>query len=81
MFGRIVLLLVVAAFAIAVAARRSSGAQHPESYVVKPGDTLWSIAASHYAGDSRQGVWAIERRNHLASPTIQPGERLVVPTE
>jgi LysM repeat protein len=79
MFVRVVLLLTVAAFAVAVAARRSSGAQHPVTYVVKPGDTLWNIASTHYAGDPRQGVWAIERRNHLPGPAIQPGDRLVVP--
>ena len=35
--------------------------------------------AYRYAGDPREGVWKIEHRNGLADPTIQPGERLVLP--
>ena len=79
MFVRVILLLTAAALLVAVAARQSSGAGHPQSYVVQPGDTLWSIATAHYAGDPREGVWKIERRNHLAGATIQPGVRLVLP--
>jgi LysM repeat protein len=79
MFVRIALLLVAAAFAVAVAARQSSGAGPTQVYLVKPGDTLWSVAVAHYAGDPREGVWKIEHRNGLADPTIQPGERLVLP--
>jgi len=79
-FGRVVLLLVAAALAVTVAARRSSGAAPVERYVVRPGDTLWSIAAAHYAGDPREAIWSIERRNRLPGPSIQPGERLVLPS-
>ncbi len=80
MFVRVAVLLVVAAFAVAVAARQSSGAAPAERYVVHPGDTLWSIAASHYAGDPRDGIVKIERRNELDGPSIQPGQRLVLPS-
>ena len=79
MFARVILLLAVAALVVAVAARQSSGAGHPQSYVVQPGDTLWSIATAHYAGDPREGVWEIEKRNHLAGTTIEPGQHLVLP--
>jgi LysM repeat protein len=79
MFVRIALVLVAAAFGGAVVARQSSGAAPAERYVVRPGDTLWSIAASHYAGDPREAIWRIERHNGLAGPSIQPGERLVLP--
>ncbi|MDX6512668.1 MAG: hypothetical protein QOE36_2172, partial [Gaiellaceae bacterium] len=48
-------------------------------YVVKPHDTLWSIAAKTYAGDPREGIWKIQHRNGLAGATIVPGEHLVVP--
>jgi len=75
----VILLLAVAALVVAVAARQSSGAGHPQSYVVQPGDTLWSIATAHYAGDPREGVWEIEKRNHLARTTIEPGQHLVLP--
>jgi LysM repeat protein len=47
--------------------------------VVRPGDTLWSVAQRTYAGDPRQGVWELQHRNHLGSATIVPGEKLVVP--
>jgi len=81
MFVRIALLLIVAVFAIAVAARQSSGAGPAQHYLVRPGDSLWSIATAHYPGDPREGVWKIEQRNGLAGATIQPGERLVLPAD
>jgi LysM repeat protein len=62
-----------------VVARTSSGAGHKQVYVVKPHDTLWSIAANSYGGDPRAGIWRIEKANHLAGATIVPGEKLVVP--
>ena len=65
--------------AVGYAARGSSGAGPKQTYLVRPGDTLWSIAARTYAGDPREGVWRLEQRNHLASATIVPGEKLVVP--
>jgi LysM repeat protein len=46
---------------------------------VRPGETLWSIAVASYAGDPREGVWKLQRRNGLASATIVPGQRLVLP--
>ncbi len=79
MFVRVLLLFALASLIGAVAARQSSGAGHPQVYVVRSGDTLWSIATAHYAGDPREGVWQIERRNHLPGETIRPGERLVLP--
>ncbi|HEY5694852.1 MAG TPA: LysM peptidoglycan-binding domain-containing protein [Gaiellaceae bacterium] len=79
MFGKFLLLLCAAALAVGLAARGSSGAGPKHTYVVRPGDTLWSVAERTYAGDPRQGVWELEQRNHLASATIVPGEKLVVP--
>jgi LysM repeat protein len=80
MFVRIALLFVAAVFAVAVAAHQSSGAGPEQRYLVKPGDSLWSIATTHYPGDPREGVWKIEHRNGLVDATIQPGERLVLPS-
>jgi LysM repeat protein len=80
MFVRVLVLLLATVLAVAVAARRSSGAAHQQTYVVRPGDTLWSIATAHYAGDPREGVWKIEGENGLHSATIQAGERLVIPS-
>jgi nucleoid-associated protein YgaU len=79
MFARAILLLTLAALVVAVAARQSSGAGHPQRYLVRPGDTLWSIASRHYAGDPRAAVWSIERGNDLRGAAIWPGERLVLP--
>ena len=79
MFGRIILIALIAAVAWAVLARGSSGAGRPERYVVKPTDTLWSIAAARYGGDPRDGVWKLEQANHLRDATIVPGEKLLLP--
>lgn len=79
MFGRLLLvLLVVTALASSVLARTSDGAGRAGTYVVQPGDTLWSIAAKRYAGDPREGIWKLQRANHVGT-TIRPGQRLLVP--
>jgi len=74
--------LVIAAVAVVLWAMfaHTSGATGPERhYVVRPADTLWSIAVSTYAGDPRQGVWELQQRNGLAGTTIAPGQVLVLP--
>ena len=49
--------------------------------VVQPGDTLWSIASEHYPRDDVRGrVDDIERLNGLASPVIQVGKTLRLPS-
>jgi LysM repeat protein len=79
MFGKLLILVCVAAVAVGLAAHGSSGAGPRHIYVVRPGDTLWSVAQRTHAGDPRQGVWELQQRNHLASATIVPGQKLVVP--
>ena len=79
MFGKLLILVCVAAVAVGLAAHGSSGAGPKRTYVVRPGDTLWAVAQRTYAGDPRQGVWELQQRNHLASATIVPGQKLVVP--
>jgi len=79
MFGKLLIVAVLAALAVGLVAHSSSGAGRGRTYVVRPTDTLWSIAARTYAGDVREGVWEIEQRNHLRSATIQPGRRLRLP--
>ena len=54
-------------------------AARPAPYRVQAGDTLWSIAASSYGGDPREGVWKLRERNHLAGTTIAPGQVLRLP--
>jgi hypothetical protein len=79
MFLKAALVLAVLALVIGVAARPSGGAGRSRSYVVKPADTLWSIAVATYAGDPREGVWKLEHRNDLTGTTVVPGQRLVLP--
>ena len=79
MFPRFLILLAAAALAVGLLARPSGGAGKPQRYVVQPYDTLWSIAAKRYAGDPRDGVWKLERANHLSGSTVVPGQRLVLP--
>ena len=79
MFGKLLVIALVVAFAGGLAARNSHGAGPERTYVVRPADPLWSIAARTYGGDPRAGVWQLEHRNHLTSETLRPGQRLVLP--
>ena len=79
MFARLLLLALAVVVLWAVFARSSSGSGPERIYVVRPYDTLWSIAARTYGGDPREGVWRITQRNHLKGAVIRPGERLRLP--
>jgi len=79
MFARILVIAVVAVFAWTALARPLGAHGPKQSYVVASYDTLWSIAASHYAGDTREAVYRIEQANHLAGGVIRPGQVLVLP--
>jgi LysM repeat protein len=79
MFPRLLVIAVAAALALGAAVHGSSGAGRPQLYVVKPTDTLWSIAAKHYRGDPREGVWKLEQRNGVDAAALRVGQRLVLP--
>jgi LysM repeat protein len=79
MFPRLLILLLAISLLVGIVARPSGGAGKPVRYVVKPTDTLWSIATRHYAGDPREGIWKLQQRNHLQGTTLVPGQRLVLP--
>jgi LysM repeat protein len=79
MFPRFAVLLLAISLLVGVVARPSGSAGKPVSYVVKPTDTLWSIATDHYAGDPREGIWKLQRQNQLAGTTLVPGQRLLLP--
>jgi len=79
MFGRVVIIVVVAVLLWAVLARDTGAGPNPRLHTVHAGETLWSIAESSYAGDPREGVWLLQERNHLSGATIVPGQRLVLP--
>ena len=48
-------------------------------HVVRPGETLWSIASAEYGGDAQSHVQAIASASDLESALIVPGQRLVLP--
>ncbi|MGH2972121.1 MAG: LysM peptidoglycan-binding domain-containing protein [Gaiellaceae bacterium] len=79
MFVKLLIVALVAALGVGLAARTTHGAGPERAYVVRPADTLWSIAARTYAGDPRQGVWELEQRNNLRSTVLTPGQRLILP--
>lgn len=80
MFARVLLVTLLATvLAWSVLARVSEGAGSGQPYRVRPGDTLWSIAARHYVGDPRRGVWAIQRENGLGGAELLPGQTLMLP--
>ncbi len=79
MFARVVVIIALLTVAVAWGARSSDGAGREQVYVVRSGDTLWTIAAAHLAGDPREGIWELQDRNQLAGTVIQPGQRLVLP--
>jgi LysM repeat protein len=80
MFVRIVFVTcLVMVLAWSVLTRVSEGAGAGAAYRVQAGDTLWSIAARHYKGDPRRGVWAIQRENGLGGSGLTPGQVLVLP--
>lgn len=79
MFARVLVVALLVAVTWAVVARASSAAGAEQAYTVRPGDTLWSIAAERYGGDPRRGVWRIEQRNGVSAGTIHAGQTLVLP--
>jgi len=79
MFGRILMLAVALLIVWAVVARASDASRPEQTYVVRPHDTLWTIATRFYAGDPREGVWELRHRNHLSTTLLVPGQRLRVP--
>jgi nucleoid-associated protein YgaU len=79
MFAKVIVLAAAALLVWSVVARPSGAHGRKEVYRVKAYDTLWTIAAAHYGGDVRDGVWQIEQVNHLGDVTIRPGQVLVLP--
>ena len=59
----------------------AASAQHYATVTVRPGDTLWAIAASHAgsSADVQEMVDRIADANHLGAGAIQPGQHLRIP--
>ena len=70
--------------AVTGATAGSTDSAIPTPYIkvsVKPGETLWSIAASIAPeGDRRSLVADIVEVNRLKSPELQAGQKLYIPT-
>ncbi|MEW6059747.1 MAG: LysM peptidoglycan-binding domain-containing protein [Actinomycetota bacterium] len=78
----IALWLVVGPAGQAVEARRTAGLEGgADVYVVRPGDTLWSIArAVAPSEDPRPLVDSIAAANDVEAGSIVPGQALLVPS-
>ena len=79
-YGRVLLLTLALLFA-SVRLAYGSGGGHQDRVVVTPGDSVWTIAQTHYAGDPRSHVDAIMAVNHLSSPSLVPGQSLLLPQD
>jgi LysM repeat protein len=79
MFVKFLGVLLAAIVVWAIAAHSSTGAGKPQVYTVKPYDTLWSIATSHYGGDPRDAIYRLEERNGLSGAVVRPGQKLFLP--
>jgi hypothetical protein len=79
-FGLLVCLLVTGPVSRAFAPSGSSEGPGRRVYVVRTGDTVWSIATRFADGaDPRELVDAIGRRNRIDVGAIVPGQSLVIP--
>ena len=55
--------------------------QRYETVIVHPGDNLWTLAAARTSssGDVQATIDRVMADNHLATATLQPGQRLRIP--
>ncbi|MBO0870971.1 MAG: LysM peptidoglycan-binding domain-containing protein [Micromonosporaceae bacterium] len=79
----LVLLLALAGLGVALAAPATDAAPPAgaaQTVVVRPGDSLWSIAAHYRPGrDTRAVVERIRSLNGISGYTIHAGQRLILP--
>ena len=79
MFVRILLIVGMAVLVWSAMARSSNAHGARQVVTVRAYETLWSIAQQHYGGDVRDGVWQIEKANHLQGADVRVGQTLVLP--
>ena len=76
----VVLVLALLCIACARSAWSASAADYA-TVTVRPGDTVWSIAAQRYPGaDTRDKVGEIMAANGLHDALLRPGQKLRVPS-
>lgn len=75
------LLLFLLGYTFAQQSAAADTSQNTPSYVVQPGDSLWSIARAHSTPqqDIRQLVYRMQKMNRLTSAILQPGQVLLLP--
>ena len=85
--GKIIAVMVALALAWcgfgALTAQRAQSDTQVTSYIVRPGDTLWSYAsaitpAGHDVSETVDELIAL---NNLESGSLQAGQRIIVPVE
>ena len=77
----VALSLMIALPTLSSARLYAASTQRYTTVTVGPGDTLWSIAATHGPAnaDIQETIDRITEANHLSIATIQPGEHLRIP--
>jgi hypothetical protein len=76
----VALMLTLAGSLARVASSASGPPPPPRTHVVAPGESLWEIALRWHPGaDPRVGVARLVAVNHLASPSLVPGQALHLP--
>ena len=59
----------------------ASAAAMTSTIVVKPGQSLWDVAAAiNPAKDPRETIWVIQQLNGMATSEVIAGQELIVPT-
>jgi hypothetical protein len=79
MFVRIALVLGIAVLGWSALVRPAGSHGPVQVHVVKPHETLWSIAASSYAGDTRDAIYRIQQANDVEAGALRVGQRIVLP--
>ena len=58
----------------------ASGYNNTMIYIVKEGDSLWTIVKTHYPdNDIRKMIYKIEKLNNINRSIIYPGQQLELP--
>ena len=79
MFARLLIVIGVAVFVWSAFVVPAGSHGPKQVHVVKPYETLWSIASASYAGDTRDAIYRIQQANHLGGGTLHAGQRLLLP--